>query len=302
MGNDLPFSEALARNLDDLDDRIFKMNKAALVVLDGGVGEGKTTLAIHLGDYLNKKHGLEEIDIPVKEQLGLGGVDFAKKLRLGFKKKFPVIIYDEAGDFNKRGALTRFNAMLNRTFETFRAFKILVILCLPSLNVLDNDLFDKNIPRLGIHCYNRTLKQGNIKGYSNYRMLYIRERMKKLVVKSFAYGIVEPNFYGHFKDLPTERRKQLDIVSTKGKLKELEKSEIKLEGLISYNDLSIRLARTTRWVKIALKALKIRHVKVIDKRKYFDQGVVDILTDYIDEQARKSEPGRPAGSKNKPKD
>ena len=123
--------------------------------------------------------------------------------------------------------------------------------------------------------------------------------MKKLVVKSFAYGIVEPNFYGHFKDLPKDRMKQLDLVSTSGKIKELEKAEVRLEGLISYNDLSIRLARSTRWVKVALKDLKIRHVKVIDKRKYFDQGVVDILTDYIDLIAREANPGRKPGEKPK---
>lgn len=290
--NPWPFSKALAWNLDDLDDRIFKMNKAALVVIDGGVGEGKTTLAVHVVDYINGKHGLPPMDIPSKEQIGLGGVDFAKKLRLGFKKKFPVIVYDEAGDFNKRGALTRFNAMLNRTFETFRAFKILVVLCLPTLNVLDNDLFDKNIPRLGVHCSGRTMKQGHIKGYSNYRMLYIRAKMTKLVVKSFAYGIVEPNFYGHFKDLPADRRRQLDIMSTKGKIRELEKSEVKLEGLVSYNDISTRLVRSVRWIQLAFNDLKIRQVKVIENRKYFDSSVIDILADYDEQKQTAYEPGR----------
>ena len=66
--NELPFSEVLAWNLDTLDDRIFRMNKAALIVLDGGVGEGKTTLAVHCVDYINKKHGLPEMDIPAKER------------------------------------------------------------------------------------------------------------------------------------------------------------------------------------------------------------------------------------------
>lgn len=280
--NSLPFSQVIAKNIDELDNRIFDMNKAALLIIDGGVGEGKTTEAVHVADYVNKRHGLDEINIKEQKQIAMGGVDFTKKLRQCFKEKLPVLIYDEAGDFNKRGALTRFNAMLNRTFETYRAFKILVILCLPTCAVLDQDLFDKNIPRMTLHCYNRTKKQGNIKGYSLYRTLYVRERMKKLTIKSFAYDVVEPNFYAHFKDLPAERRRELDVISTKGKIKELEKAEIKLEGLISYTEMSQRLARSVRWIKAACSELRIKHVKIIENRKYFDQGVVDLLADYID--------------------
>ena len=40
------------------------------------------------------------------------------------KKGLHVIVYDEAGDFNRRGALTKSNAQLNRAFEACRAFKI----------------------------------------------------------------------------------------------------------------------------------------------------------------------------------
>lgn len=290
--NHLPFCAKLAENLDDLDDRIFKQGKAALLIIDGGVGEGKTTLAVHCGDYVNKKHGREEIDIQEKKQLAMGGVQFTQKLRIVHKEGYPVLIYDEAGDFSKRGSLTRFNAMLNRTFETYRAFKVLVIICLPNVGVLDQNLFDNNIPRLTLHCRGRTPRQGHIKGYSLYRTLYIRERMKKLTVKAFAYQIVDPNFYAHFKDLTPERSRQLDKVSTEGKIKELEKAEIKIEGLISYKEICQRLARSINWVRQAIKALKIRHVKVIEKRKYFDAGVIDVMADYADEQAANANPGR----------
>ena len=65
-----------------------------------------------------------------------------------YQERFPAAGYDEAGDFNKRDSLSNFNAMINRTFETFRAFKIVVVLVLPSFSVLDNQLFDNMIPRL----------------------------------------------------------------------------------------------------------------------------------------------------------
>jgi len=165
----LPFSEIIATNLIDLYHRVQLYNKAALIIIDGHVGEGKTTLAVHVADFLNKLANLPQIIF--EDQLGMGGDEFLEKLRLCYKKKLPVVIYDEAGDFNRRAALTRFNANLNRTFETFRAFKIIPILCLPSFWVLDNDLFSKGIPRLLLHLSKRTNKMGRFKGYSLYSCL-----------------------------------------------------------------------------------------------------------------------------------
>ena len=280
----LPFSEKLGENLNDLDDRIQK-KFAALLIIDGGVGQGKTTLMVEVMDYINKLHGLPEISLDQKDhpQIAMGGEQFLKQLRVCFDKKLPVIGYDEAGDFNRRGSLTRFNAMINRTFETFRAFKILVILSLPSFHVLDNDLFDKNIPRMLLHLENRTQKQGNFRGYSLYRALYIKHKMKKLVVKSIAYQLVEPNFYGHFLDLSPERSKQLDILSTKGKMSHLRKSEIEIQGLLSYSDLAKKLGRSMLWTRIAVNKLKVKHKAIIDRKKYFDDEALNRLADYLDE-------------------
>lgn len=280
----IPFSEALAETLDDLDNRVNAMNKAALIIIDGGVGEGKTTLAIEIMDYLNARHGLPEVDLSMQgvKQLAMGGEDFAKKLLICQAASLPAEAYDEAGDFNKRGSLTRFNALINRTFETYRAFKVIVILALPSFSILDQEIFDKNIPRLLIRVHSRTSSQGNGKAFSLYRMLYIKEKMKKLVVKTQAYGLVDPNFHIHFKDLSPERSKQLDILSTRGKIKELKGAEIKYEGLLSYSDLARKVGRSERWVKKACADLKIKSVKEWQRRYYFPAETTDRLLDYLD--------------------
>lgn len=275
----LPFDKKLAENLDDLIDRV-KKNKAALIIVDGGVGEGKTTFGCEIGDYINKKKGLGNIDFDT--QLAMGGADFTKKIRMCYKKKLPVILYDEAGDFNRRGALTRFNAMLNRTFETFRAFQIIVILILPSFHVLDQDLFDKNIPRLLVHAYGRTEKYGRFKAWSLYRMLYIRERMKKLVVKAFAYSIVDCNFQGDFLDLDTARCNQLDTLTIKGKMDVLQKQEIMMEGLISYEEISQKLRLSIEWVRKTLKILNFKPDRIIASRRFFKTDALDVLMDYMD--------------------
>lgn len=276
--NGLPFNNELANNLEDQKTRI-KKNKASLIIVDGGVGEGKTTLTVHIADYLNGK------PIVFNEQLAMGGKDFLTKLRTCFKKKHPVIIYDEAGDFNKRGALTRFNAMLNRTFETYRAFKIIVILVLPNFNVLDNDIFDKRIPRLLVNCWARTETYGNFRGYGYYRMLYLRQKMTKLIVKPQAYSFTRPNFHGHFKDLDPERSKALDKLSTAGKMKELKGAEIGIEGLVTYTDIATKLACSIGKVQMNLRELKLKPKKYIDKKAYFKNDIIDMLADYIDKKA-----------------
>lgn len=280
----LPYSEKLGENIINLIKRI-EDKKASLVLIDGGLGEGKTTLGVHIADQVNHYYGLPDINF--SEQVALGGQDFTSKLRICFNKKLPVIVYDEAGDFNRRGALTAFNQMINRTFEMFRAYKIFVILCLPSFHVVDNDLFMKNIPRLLIHLRDRTAKQGSFSGYSLYRMLYVRSKMEKLVVKSFAYSLVDPNFYGHFLDLDPLRSKALDIYSIKGKKDNLIKSEIKLKGLYSYSDLSYKIGRSIKWCKNHANKEKINAVHTVNKVKYFNENQFHRLCQKLDEKGRK---------------
>lgn len=286
MSHGLPFKREYAKNLDAWKHRTNKRNKASLIIIDGGVGEGKTTLAVHTADYLNGAYELlpdgnyrriDEKMISFKNQLAMGGLHFLKTLKTCFKEGIGVVVYDEAGDFNRRGFLSRFNAMLNRVFETYRAFKIIVVVCLPSFHVLDSDLLDKKISRGLFHCYKRSEFEGNFKGYSLFRMYYIQDKMKKLVVKPFAYNIVEPNIHGNFLDLPPERSKALDHFSSEGKLDIMEIADIKMEGFLSMSDMSFKLAKSLSWVKKQMAKLKIREVRIYKKVKYFKPETLDIL-------------------------
>ena len=274
----LPFSEKLKESLDDQRDRI-KHNKASLIIIDGAVGDGKTTLAVELADYFNGANGLPLIDLNEPKQYAFGGEDFMEKLRLCFEGKLPVLVYDEAGDFSSRGALTKFNKLMNRCFETFRAFKIIVILCLPSFNSLDKSLLDKGISRLLIHCANRTTT-GNFSVYGLYRMFYLREGMRKAICKPHAYKINRPNFYGHFLNLGPDRCKQLDILSTKNKMISLKEGEIAASGLISTHDIQKKLQRGRTWVSTSINKLKLKPKKSIRRLKYYDESILEILDDY----------------------
>ena len=54
-----------------------------LIIIDGGLSTGKTTADIEIGDLINKKHGLPEIDLTKETiQYAIGGEDFVRKLKL----------------------------------------------------------------------------------------------------------------------------------------------------------------------------------------------------------------------------
>ena len=279
----LPFGRMLGQNLDDLAERVAG-GKASLVVVDGGVGQGKTTLAVLIADYLQGGPiALDDDHV----QLAFGGEEFLEKLRLCFERGYKVVIYDEAGDFNKRGSLTRFNATINRTFETYRALKIIVILVLPSFDVLDNDLFLKQIPRLLVHCQNRTRTRGNYGAYSLYQMFYLKHKIKKHIVKPGVYGVQIANFYGHFLDLTPERSRALDKISTKAKLDNLASSEVKVAGLVTYKDLSQRLDISQNWLRQAVSRLGVKAEKTIRQRKFFNPSVVATFEAELDRRLKK---------------
>jgi hypothetical protein len=286
--NGLFFSSSLAKNLEGQKDRI-KRRLASLMLIDGGVGQGKTTLAVHCVDYINSLYGLPPMDLDLRNhsQLAMGGEDFTRKFRECHEKKLPAIIYDEGGDFSKRGALTKFNAMLNRLFETYRGFKIIVIICLPNFNMLDNNLFDNKIPRMLLNLRNRT-KYGNYWGYSLSQMNWIRYWFDKLPkgAKHKCYSKCMANFHGQFKNLSPEREKALDKISTHGKRELLKKQEVQLSGLITYRELAIKIGRSIQWVRKHVYILKIKEARTIASVKYFNKSAVDQLSNVLEKKRK----------------
>ena len=271
-----PFSEILSVNIRDGLERV-KLKKATCIIIDGGVGEGKTTLAVELADYINELNGFGKVDLTEKgnKQIAMGGKDFSNKMQLCYQHKLPVIVYDEAGDYARKQAMTGFNAYLNRIFETYRAFKIVVIICLPNQYILDNTLFDNKIPRMLLHLYGRSANQGNFKGYSLHRAFFIRGLMRKLEDKNYSYEVNEPNFYGHFLDLDAERSKQLDNLTIKGKIEVLKQTERNMDNLISMNDVAEKTGYSLQTIRDKLSHLKIKPQVKMGLNNYYSKDVID---------------------------
>lgn len=279
----LPFSEKLGENIDDGISRV-KRRLATCLIIDGGIGQGKTTLAVEVANYINRDAGLDSIALDPKyhPQLAMGGKQFASQMRECFIKGLPCIIYDEAGDYSKRGAMTQFNAFLNRIFETYRAFKIIVIIVLPNMYVLDNALFDNQIPRFLLHCHSRSTKSGSFSGYSLYNIFKLRYLMAKTTNKAYPYNLVDfQNFVGHFLDLDPEISNALDKLTVASKLDILQSAELNLEGLMDRRDIGNRLAKSQSWVALACLKLKIKPQRYVKKVAYYNKNIIDILQDFI---------------------
>lgn len=272
----LPFSKTLLPSVHALMERIRK-KKASMIIIDGGVGEGKTTLAIHIADYLNIRYGNgQPVALDAAHvQLSLGGKDFQEKILICHDLKLVVLVYDEAGDLDKKTTLSKFNRELMRVFEMYRGFRILVIIALPRFYKLENELFDNGIPRMLLHTENRSERQGNWRAFDLEQMYYIKHHAAKIIVKPKCYDFGMPNFYGHFLDLPPDRSKMLDELSTANKRKEIKKIAHDVKGRYSLKMIAQHFDRTPRWVNSRLAELDdVGEVKIFEKAKWYDKSII----------------------------
>ena len=268
--NGLKIDTTLDRNLDESLLRI-RNKKASLIVIDGGVGEGKTTLGTIIAKRIAQKNG-QAFDI--QEQVRQGGSDFLKGMDWCVSNKRNVIVYDEAGDFNTRASLTYFNQNMNRVFETYRALGIIVILCLPSFADIDTSLMKKKISRFLIHCYDRNNNYGNYKVYSLWRMWYVKGKFSKVTVPDDAFRMVTPNFFGRFRDLDPEDSQSLENHSIKGKKDIIRKGMLQDRGLIPIKDISQKTGYAIQSVRNYIKKHKVKGEKY-GATQYFHKEIVD---------------------------
>lgn len=265
------FDSSLMKSLNAIKERI-ELNKAAMIVIDGGVGEGKTTLATEIAQWFQPgwfDH--------VSELLAMGGNDFTKKLEKAFQGGHKVVVYDEGGDFASRGALTQFNKNLNRVFETYRSTQILVILCLPDFSDLDKSLMKKRITRLLIHTHGRKKTYGRFKFFSLWRMWYIKEKMKEVTVPTQAYSIVTPNGRGLFKDLEQDKRDELAKLSNKGKSHIRKDTYIKSKGLLSTDEAAKKMGISTQRFSQVKRMNKLKHDETLGRTQFYKTETIDRL-------------------------
>ena len=274
-----PFSNLfVTKNLTKVKNRVFKKALASVIIIDGGLGLGKTTTAVQMASYINGS------PINLKKQLALGGGDLIDKLLTCQEEGLHVLIYDEASDFNRRGALSKFNADLNKVFDVCRAFKVIIIMVLPSVKVIDNDLFNKGIVRFLFHVADKGITCNLCWAYSAYRVGYLIRDLKdtkKNPIPGKCYIKTHPNFDFRVYDLTKERAKELDRVSTGAKLDVLRSTTVRLGGLMNYSQIAEALGMSKEWARSTVKKNNILASKRYKKINYFEADIVERLRIHI---------------------
>lgn len=276
----LPFRQLLADNIDDLMGRI-RRKKASLIVVDGGVGEGKTTLSTHIADYINIRYGTGQPLAFEGPQMAMGGKDFGEKILVCHDEKLLVLVYDEAGDLDKKTTMTRFNRNLMRIFEMYRGFQILVVLTLPRFWKLENELLDLGIWRMTVHCEDRTEHYGNFRVFDIEQTYYLKHHATKIIVKPKCYDFGMSNFQGQFLDLSPARSKELDRVSIAAKRRETKKTVYDVKNRVTAEMIAKAFDKSVRWVRLKLKELEgeeiLSDVVTLDKKHWYKKEIIDMI-------------------------
>lgn len=281
--NGLKIDSTLDRNLGECIARI-RNKKASLIIIDGGVGEGKTTLGVICAKRIASKLGQ---DFSIVDQVRQGGSDFLKGMDWAVTNKRTVVVYDEAGDFNTRASLTYFNQSMNRVFETYRALGIIVILCLPSFADVDTSLMKKKISRMLIHCYARNNQYGNYKVYSLWRMWYLKTKFVKVTVPDDAFKFVTPNFFGRFRDLDPKDSAILENHSIRGKKDIVRKGMLQERGMLPIKTIAHKTGYSVETIRRYIKRKKLKGEKY-GATLYFHKEIIENIIVEKDRRGRVS--------------
>lgn len=284
--NQLPFKSPLDTQIQRLVHKV-RFKKAGLIIITGHVGVGKTTLAIHLADYINFLYEQEQINLSEKEgiQYSIGAEDFKKKFDKCFINNYHTCIYDEAGDFDNRRGYSDINFQLNRMFDTSRTFQIIPILILPDLSSLDKRIFRKGMALIHIYVNRRTeyadkRNYAVAKVYNLYRTYYLLDWFSKLKVTPVAYNLVSPNYQTTYYDLTKARSEQLDALSRKGK----RLINAKTRGLYAMEDIAKELQLSHNTTRIYLSKYKVKPIEKIGRFNFYNKEQLQQLQEKLNIQ------------------
>ncbi|MGV8169223.1 MAG: hypothetical protein ACP5N3_04170 [Candidatus Nanoarchaeia archaeon] len=227
----LPFGASVAFTLDKLNERVRILNKGAMIIIDGSIGSGKTIAGVNVADYLNGAYEkqddgtykqIPENFIDSKIQFSMGAQDFMKKLVACYKLQKHVIIYDEAGQMNKRSSLTKLNNDLNRIFEMCRSLQIVIILILPNFFYIDRSVIDKEMIRTLFRITRRSQTYADAKVWGVDGINWLKYYSVKYPIASQCYSYVRPFYKTNFLPLSKERMTEYKNLTDKMKIKTID--------------------------------------------------------------------------------
>ena len=221
--NGYPYSDPLPSWLDYQSELVQKKNKAALIFVDGELGQGKSTMAAQMLRQVDS--GFKDNKESIQLRYMLGGKELLQGVGKAHKAGAKGIIFDEAGiDMSSRSAMTTMNRNLLSFFQIHRALKMVVFVVLPTIKIIDRQIFDYGIHRFTVHTF------GMVNGkYTRFRV-YDRDATLSLHMRLRNYDNLRQayfapsgfnNFRGVSKPLPASYQRLLDEMGLEAKKERL---------------------------------------------------------------------------------
>lgn len=221
--NGHPFTDPLPEWVDFQKEEVLSNGEACLILVDGALGKGKSTMAMQLARSFDK--AIEPTEDSYKLRYFLGGRDFLKGCVESHKKGAGALVFDESGiDMSSRRAMSSMNMNLLSFFQLYRYWGIPVVLVVPNIGIIDKQIFDYGIHRFTIHMDEKINgKYAHFRVYDQDSTMFVHHRIKQYVVPRHAYRTtsVVPNFMGWVKPLPPEHQKILDKLGSDSKDKRI---------------------------------------------------------------------------------
>lgn len=257
-----------------IDEQIKRINakKPSVIVIDGVHSGGKTTFGSHIGQYISAKYGQ---DFDYENQVGKGMDKFLEKLKFVRTNGKKVCIYDEADDFDRKGALSRFNRMLNRVFSVMRINKIVVIIILGCVKQLEKIPLQKGLIRCLINVHGRKEEgdTANIRIYDAGNIFYLMWLMEKFERSGkapiSAYSNTYPIMRSRILRADSNDEKLWDYLDHKDKDEIQDDAALETKGLINIKKVAKESGYSISYLRILLRKIKPEVQKIGNKNYYY---------------------------------
>lgn len=263
-----------------IDEQIKRLdvNKPSVLVIDGMHGAGKTCLASHIAQYVESQY---KAQFDYKNQVGKGMEKFLEKLNYVKKNNLHVVIYDEAEDFERRGAMSKFNRLLNRVFSVLRATQIMVIVVLGMVDKLEKEPLKKGLVRALINVHDRGARTADVRIYDGGNIFYLLNQImlmeKKGVHPAQAYRKTMPLFRTRVLKPDEADAKAWDMIDLREKGDILDTASLRTKGLMDIKELSRESGYAVMTLRAMFSKLKPDVVK-IGRKNYYYKSILERIS------------------------
>jgi len=261
------FTDLLDEQLERIDAKM-----PSFIVVDGAHSGGKTTFTGHIGQYVESKYGR---DFDYENQVGKGMDDFQAKLKWCRENGGKVCVYDEAEDFERKGAISRLNRMLNRVFAVARVNKMMIIISLGIVKKLEFEPIEKGLVRCLINVHGREIGKNyaNIRLYDVGNMFYLMFLMNKFKASGksprMAYSKTATFMRSRILKADYKDEKLWDAIDLKDKNRIQDDSALEAQGLIDIKKVAKESGYSISSLRAMFRKLKPESVKVGRKNYYY---------------------------------